>query len=365
MAAGAVISLQGVTKRFGGLTAVDGVSVDLVEGEFFALLGPSGCGKTTLLRMVAGFEEPDEGAIHLDGRDMARLGANRRPINLMFQSYALFPHMDVRRNISYGLEMERLAKGEIARRVDEILEQTQLSALAHRKPAQLSGGQRQRVALARALIKRPRVLLLDEPLGALDKKLREQMQLELKRLQHEFGITFVVVTHDQEEALVLADRIALMNGGRIVQLDAPRALYEEPRTRFAAQFIGLTNLFEGRAVAGGIEIAGLGPLQAACDLQAGSACALSVRPERIVLARDRMAEGYNAVSGEITDIAYLGQSENLRVAVDGYETPLSVCVAPDGQADARTDARTGAQRHRVGETVWCHWRPAHGRILTD
>ncbi|WP_420346587.1 ABC transporter ATP-binding protein [Pelagibius sp.] len=356
MAGGTVISLQGVTKRFGGLTAVDGVSVDLAEGEFFALLGPSGCGKTTLLRMVAGFEEPDEGAILLDGRDMARLGANRRPINLMFQSYALFPHMDVRRNISYGLEMERLPKGEIARRVDEILEQTQLSDLARRKPSQLSGGQRQRVALARALIKRPRVLLLDEPLGALDKKLREQMQLELKRLQHEFGITFVVVTHDQEEALVLADRIALMDGGRIVQLDAPRALYEEPRTRFAARFIGVTNLFEGRAVAEGIEVAGLGVLRAPSQLPAGTACALSVRPERMVLTTERLAEGYNALPGEITDIAYLGQSETLLVAVAGHDSPVLVRTSAD-------DAE--ASRYRVGQPVWCHWRPAHGRILTD
>ena len=223
-----VLDIDGVSKNFGSLTAVDGVSLSIRENEFFALLGPSGCGKTTLLRMLAGFETPTSGKILLDGADVSRVPPNRRPVNLMFQSYALFPHMSVRGNISYGLEMERRPAAEIRARVDEMLATTQLGPLADRKPDQLSGGQKQRVALARALIKRPRVLLLDEPLGALDKKLRGEMQIELKRLQNEVGITFVVVTHDQEEALVMADRMAVLRDGRLLQCDTPHEVYEHP-----------------------------------------------------------------------------------------------------------------------------------------
>ena len=240
-----VIRLQGYSKQFGLVTAVDRISVDFEEGEFFALLGPSGCGKTTLLRMIAGFETPSAGRMFLGTDDVTDLRPNRRPVNLMFQSYALFPHMSVRGNVAYGLEMERLPRAHIRRRVDEVLEMAKLSELADRKPDRLSGGQKQRVALARALVKRPRVLLLDEPLAALDKKLRQEMQLELKRLQHEVGITFVVVTHDQEEALVMADRIALMRAGRIEQLGDPKTLYEQPATRFVADFIGVANFFDG------------------------------------------------------------------------------------------------------------------------
>ena len=354
--AGTVISLQNVTKRFGALAAVDGVSVDLVEGEFFALLGPSGCGKTTLLRMIAGFEDPSEGTILLDGRDMTHMRANQRPVNLMFQSYALFPHMSVRANVSYGLEMERLARPEIETRVDEILSMAQLTDFADRKPHQLSGGQKQRVALARALVKRPRVLLLDEPLGALDKKLREQMQLELKRLQHEMGITFVVVTHDQEEALVMADRIALMRDGRIAQLDAPKALYEHPGSRFVAGFIGVTNLFEGAVVEGGIEVAGLDMLRAETDLEPGTPCALSVRPERIRISRTGPREGFNAVSGQVAELAYHGQDMNLLVDVAGQGTPVTVRLSAADETITDFD---------TGQTVWCNWRPEHGRILKD
>ena len=242
-----------MVKRFGTLTAVDGVSLSIRENEFFALLGPSGCGKTTLLRMLAGFETPNGGRILLDGADVSRVPPNRRPVNLMFQSYALFPHMSVRANIAYGLEMERKSAAEIRSRVDEMLATTQLGALADRKPDQLSGGQKQRVALARALVKRPRVLLLDEPLGALDKKLRGEMQIELKRLQHEVGITFIVVTHDQEEALVMADRMAVLKDGRLLQCDTPHAVYEHPADAFVAGFIGVMNFCEGSAVAGGVQ----------------------------------------------------------------------------------------------------------------
>ncbi len=355
MSGNAVITLDRVTRRFGTLTAVDAVSVDFREGEFFALLGPSGCGKTTLLRMIAGFEDPDEGQIMLDGEDMTGLRANRRPVNLMFQSYALFPHMTVRGNVSYGLEMEQLDKTEIRRRVDEILEMTELAALADRKPHQLSGGQKQRVALARALVKRPRVLLLDEPLGALDKKLREQMQLELKRLQHDLGITFVVVTHDQEEALVMADRIALMKDGRIEQLADPVSLYEEPRSRFVAGFIGVTNLIEGEISADGFAVSGLGVLQDCGQGDAGSA-ALSIRPERIRLSADKSLDGHTAVQGSIADIAYHGQDRNLLVAVDGLDHPLTVRV-PAGDESAVA--------LKTGDTVWCNWRPEHARLLKE
>lgn len=356
MAVRTVISLQAITKRFGGLAAVDQVSLDLLEGEFFALLGPSGCGKTTLLRTIAGFEHPEEGTILLDGEDMTRLGANRRPVNLMFQSYALFPHMTVRGNISYGLEMEKLDRRDIARRVDDILEMTQLSALGERKPDHLSGGQRQRVALARALVKRPRVLLLDEPLGALDKKLRGEMQLELKRLQHDLGITFLIVTHDQEEALVMADRIALMKDGRIAQLDSPKVLYEQPRSRFAARFIGVTNLLNGRATKDGIEVPGLGNIMTGETIVPETGCALSLRPERIFLTDQGAADGCNAVRGDIVDMAYHGQDMNVRVAMIGLEQPLVIRVSA---ADA------SAGNYAPGQQIWCNWRPEHGRLLTD
>ena len=355
MSGNAVITLDRVTRRFGTLTAVDAVSVDFREGEFFALLGPSGCGKTTLLRMIAGFEYPDEGQILLDGKDMTGLRANRRPVNLMFQSYALFPHMTVRGNVSYGLEMEQLDKPEIRRRVDEILEMTELAALGDRKPHQLSGGQKQRVALARALVKRPRVLLLDEPLGALDKKLREQMQLELKRLQHELGITFVVVTHDQEEALVMADRIALMKDGHIEQLADPVSLYEEPRSRFVAGFIGVTNLIEGEISADGFAVSGLGVLQT-CEKSGSGSAALSIRPERIRVSADERLEGHAAVNGSIADIAYHGQDRNLLVSVDGLGQPLTVRVAAGDE---------GSGGLKSGDTVWCNWHPEHARLLKE
>lgn len=353
-----VMSLEGVTKRFGSVTAVDDLSLDLEEGEFFALLGPSGCGKTTLLRMLAGFEMPDQGCVRLDGADITAQRANQRPVNLMFQSYALFPHMTVRANIRYGLEMEKLQASEIDRRVDEVLDRTQLAATAGRKPDQLSGGQRQRVALARALIKRPRVLLLDEPLAALDRKLREEMQLELKRLQHDVGITFVVVTHDQGEALVMADRVALMQDGRIEQLGPPRALYEHPQSRFVAGFIGTTNLFEGTAEAGGLRLEGHGVLQCTVSADApadGAAAVIAVRPERIVLhAKDR-PEGASGVEGKVSDIAYHGQDLNVHVAVEGVERHVQVRIS------AADDA---ARDYEIGRTVWCAWDPRHARLLT-
>jgi len=351
-----VMALEGVTRRFGAVTAVDSVSLDLREGEFFALLGPSGCGKTTLLRILAGFEAPDAGRVMLDGRDITGLRANRRPVNLMFQSYALFPHMTVRGNVAYGLEMEGLAKPEIDRRTGEILELAELSELANRKPDQLSGGQKQRVALARALVKRPRVLLLDEPLAALDKKLREQMQLELKRLQHEVGLTFVVVTHDQEEALVMADRLALMEAGRIAQTGSPRELYENPASRFVAGFIGVSNFFEGTTAEGGLATAAHGLLRANGPAAPGRPAAIAVRPERITLRAESGPADTNNAMGEIADIAYHGNDLNVHVAVAG--TGRAVVVRLDATG-------AGASDWRPGQTVWCCWRPEHGRLLTE
>ena len=349
-----VIRIEGVSKRFGPVTAVDSIDLDLRENEFFALLGPSGCGKTTLLRMIAGFADPSEGRILLDGQDMTPIRPNRRPINLMFQSYALFPHMTVAKNIAYGLEMENLDKAELNRRVDEILEKTELSAMRDRKPDRLSGGQRQRVALARALVKKPRVLLLDEPLGALDKKLREQMQLELKRMQHEFGITFVIVTHDQEEALVMADRIAVLKDGRVAQIGAPRDLYENPADRFVAGFIGKMNFFPGTVSGNGVSFADNGVL--AGDIAAGLSgdAVAAVRPERIKLSIEKPADTMNALPGTISEVAYHGQDVNLHVTVDGCDDPVLVRVPA-------TDADETVWHH--GGKVWCSWNPAHTRIL--
>ncbi len=353
-----VIEVAGVTKRFGAVTAVDSVAVGLREGEFFALLGPSGCGKTTLLRLIAGFEMPDAGRILLDGKDITTLRPNRRPVNLMFQSYALFPHMSVRANVAYGLEMERLVRREIDTRVEEMLAMTELSVLANRRPDQLSGGQRQRVALARALVKKPRVLLLDEPLGALDKKLREQMQLELKRFQHELGITFVVVTHDQDEALVMADRIALMKDGVIAQVGAPRDLYENPASRFVAGFIGVTNFFDGTVTEGGIAFDGHGLLKSDgfSALSTGAAASVAVRPERITLSRDTGLSDHNAVEGEIADLAYHGQDVNVLVRVEGMASPVMVRL---------TAVQEEQGNFQPGQRAWCNWRPEHGRILID
>jgi ABC-type Fe3+/spermidine/putrescine transport system ATPase subunit len=281
-----VIQIEGVVKRFGSLVAVDDVSLTIAENEFFALLGPSGCGKTTLLRMLAGFETPDAGRLELDGRDLVGVKPYKRPLNMMFQSYALFPHMTVEQNVMYGLRMEGVAKTEARERAAAALEMVQLADRGARRPAQLSGGQRQRVALARALVKRPRVLLLDEPLSALDRQIRAEMQLELKRLQHTVGITFVVVTHDQEEALTMADRIAVMKDGRVVQVGTPDELYERPATRFVAAFLGEANVFED-----------------------GGATTV-VRPERLRLAAAGDGAGMDGAAtvlpGRLAEVVYLG-----------------------------------------------------------
>ncbi|HEY7689125.1 MAG TPA: ABC transporter ATP-binding protein [Dongiaceae bacterium] len=348
-----VVAVNGVTKRFGGITAVEDLSLAIAEKEFFALLGPSGCGKTTLLRVIAGFEQPDTGRVLLDGRDVTALRPNRRPVNMMFQSYALFPHLTVQGNVAYGLEMEGVAGPERSRRVGEALDLVQLGSVADRKPHQLSGGQRQRVALARALVKRPRVLLLDEPLAALDRKLRQQMQFELKRLQHEIGITFLVVTHDQEEALAMADRIALMDGGRIAQLDTPRGLYERPASRFVAGFIGMTNFLDGRLAPGGIEVDGVGLIRGAAPKSEGRAT-LAIRPERIQVSAAPGAAG--AMNGTVVGIAYLGQDLVVQIGLPGRDQPLI----------ARLGAGSEAARHLAsGAKVWCDWPAEAAQILID
>jgi spermidine/putrescine ABC transporter ATP-binding subunit len=325
-----ILRIEGVGKSFGPVTAVDNVSLDIRENEFFALLGPSGCGKTTLLRMLAGFEAPNTGRILLDGKDISPLPPEKRPLNLMFQSYALFPHMTVRQNLSYGLEMERLPKADIRRRVDDTMGMTDLTPFAERKPEQLSGGQKQRVALARALVKRPKVLLLDEPLGALDKKLRERMQLELKRMQNEAGITFVIVTHDQEEALVMADRMAILKDGRLLQVGAPEEVYERPADRFVANFIGVMNFIDGKTGADGVFAAE--GLQVKAQGGTPGTATLAIRPENIAIG----PPGDLPVSGVIVDIAYHGLDRVLHVRTAAAETPLQVRIPASGAGNWKT-----------------------------
>ena len=351
-----VIRLRRLTKRFDGVSAVDGVSLDVQANELFALLGPSGCGKTTLLRMIAGFEVPDEGEIFLRGQDITGMRPSRRPINMMFQSYALFPHMSVYKNIAYGLEVEGLAAAEIERRVGEMMNMTQLTPFSHRKPARLSGGQKQRVALARSLVKRPCVLLLDEPLGSLDKKLREQMQRELKRIQHQSGITFIFVTHDQEEALSMADRIALLNQGKIVQVGTPQSLYEHPNCRFAADFIGVMNFFEGGVEGDGVRINGGVFLRGAipAGIVNGARANMAVRPERVTLSVEPPAKDVNRLKGRISNITYYGQELSVRVQVKGLPECLYARLSC---------AAEQAGSLRKGQLVWCGWETKHCRIL--
>ncbi len=320
----AYVQIENVSKRFGDFIAVSNVSLTVERGEIFCLLGASGCGKTTLLRLLAGFETPSAGRLLIDGQDLADVPPYRRPVNMMFQSYALFPHMSVERNVAFGLEQEHLPAREIARRVGEILEIVRMTPYLARKPHQLSGGQRQRVALARALVKRPKLLLLDEPLGALDRKLREHTQFELINIQQQLGVTFIVVTHDQEEAMTLATRIGVMNHGEIVQVGTPRQIYEFPATRFVADFIGSVNLFEGRLVEDEpdyvrIQCADL-PASVLVDhgISAPPDAALwvAVRPEKIGLTREQPAPADNWAHGVVREVAYLGELSVFLVRLD-------------------------------------------------
>src|SRR5947209_11957399 len=317
----ALVSFDRVTKRFGDFTAVEGLSLDIHEREFFALLGPSGCGKTTLLRLLAGFEAPDTGSVTLAGEDLAGIPPYRRPVNMMFQSYALFPHMTVAGNVAFGLKQDGLPKDEIAARVDEMLGLVQLRPLAARKPDQLSGGQRQRVALARSLAKRPKVLLLDEPLAALDRKLREETRFELKELQRRLETTFVIVTHDQDEAMTVADRIGVMDRGTLAQVGTPAEIYERPRSRWVAGFVGDVNLIEGRVTAVYpsfvmVEREGM-RLRVAHAPVAPGPIAVALRPEKIRISHAAPDGAFeNGAAGTVTDIGYLGTVSLYKVQLD-------------------------------------------------
>ena len=311
---GPIIEIRSVTKRFGNTVAVDDNSLEIRSGEFFALLGPSGCGKTTLLRMLAGLEIPTSGEFLIDGEDMAGIPPNRRPVNMVFQSYAVFPHMTVFDNVAYGLRVTGTPKDRIETEVMTALAQVRLEDYRERMPDQLSGGQKQRVALARALVKKPKVLLLDEPLSALDAKLREAMQIELVSLQHSVGITFVIVTHDQDEALSMADRIAVIRAGRIEQVATPRELYEYPRTRFVADFIGKMNVFDVASRTAGdgqvtVEVPRLGEIAIPWQEPADTVDSIAIRPEKTRLSRERPAEELFSVSARVTNVAYHGERE--------------------------------------------------------
>ena len=356
------ISIRECSKHFGPVRAVDGVDLNIVQGEFFALLGPSGCGKTTLLRLLAGFESPTKGEIFIDDQPMSSVAPNHRPVNMVFQNYAIFPHLSVAQNIGYGLRKAKLPKAELQRRIDEALALIKLDGYGDRKSDQLSGGQRQRVALARALIKQPKVLLLDEPLGALDKKLREQMQIELRALQREVGITFVFVTHDQEEALSMSDRIAVMSMGQVLQVDTPERLYEQPSNREVADFIGTMNFFDGtvKGVEGETAIIDAGPLgtvhssRSNGGLTAGAPVLVAIRPEKIVVGETAPSAGENGVRGHIGAAAYLGDRSHLHVRVAGHDQ--SIAVASQNLAPALSGARP------TKDEVWLTW-PAEAVVL--
>jgi putrescine transport system ATP-binding protein len=363
----AYVRIDNITKRFGDFTAVNNVSLKIYKGEIFCLLGGSGCGKSTLLRMMAGFEEPTSGAIHLDGQDMAGIPPYERPVNMMFQSYALFPHMTVEKNIAFGLEQERgLSRAEIASRVTDILEIVKLTPYAARKPHQLSGGQRQRVALARSLVKRPKLLLLDEPLGALDKKLREATQFELINIQETLGVTFIVVTHDQEEAMTLASRIGVMNRGEIVQIGTPTEIYEFPMTKFVADFIGSVNMFEGRLVEDlpdrariqSDELGGVIFIDHGISSAPAATVWAAVRPEKINILRTPPADtSENCVKGVVKEIAYMGDLSIYLVKIDSGKTVRVTLPNVERLSDD--------ERIQWDETVWLTWHSSSPVVVTQ
>jgi spermidine/putrescine transport system ATP-binding protein len=346
-----MIEIRGVTRSYGPFKALDDANLTIREGEFFSLLGPSGCGKTTLLRMIAGFDNPTTGSIHIDGQSMDGIPANRRPTNMVFQSYAIFPHLNVEQNVAYGLKRQRLGATEERRLVEEALGQVSLSGLGKRGATELSGGQRQRVALARALVMRPKVLLLDEPLSALDKKLREQMQVELRRLQQAVGITFVLVTHDQYEALALSDRIAVMFGGKIAQVSSPKEIYQRPVNRQVADFVGGMNFMQGDVVEVNgstitLDTAGFGRVKTEKPAGFGTSghtakgqATLGIRPERLRVLWDD-AKASHEVTGKVVERHYFGEITQLVVEVPGFEKPLSVTETNNFGAD---DLPVGAQ----------------------
>ena len=353
-----LLEITRASKHFGATAAVDNVSLTIERGALFALLGPSGCGKTTLLRMIAGFEAPESGRIVIDGVDVTRLPPYARPVNMMFQSYALFPHMDVAGNIAFGLRQERMDRRRLAARVDEMLALVQMSDYSRRRPHQLSGGQRQRVALARALAKTPKLLLLDEPLAALDRKLRTETRLELVGIQERVGTTFLVVTHDQEEALSMASQVAVMNRGRLVQVGTPAEVYERPHSRFVADFVGEVNLFEGELTVEpkrlALRVVGFDqpvPLPAGTNLPDGAAAALAVRPEKLVLSRARPAG--LAIPATVSSIGYQGGGSMVHLA------------AAQGRSLKVYLPSTPTNRFVRGMAVWASWSPEDAVVLTQ
>ena len=357
------ISLRHVTKRFGNFTAVSEVSLDVYRQELFCLLGGSGCGKSTLLRMLAGFEEPTSGQIFIDGQDMAGIPPYRRPVNMMFQSYALFPHMSVEDNVAFGLKQDATPRREIRERVAAMLELVKLSAFSRRKPHQLSGGQRQRVALARSLVKEPKLLLLDEPLGALDRKLRESTQYELMNLQDKLGVTFIVVTHDQEEAMMLASRIGVMNLGHIVQVGTPTEIYEFPTSRFVADFIGSVNMFAGQVIAEDSHFVRIAAPEAGCTIFIDHGVAappnaqlwVALRPEKINISREPPANPTeNCMQGVVDGIAYMGDMSIYLVKIDSGK--MVRVTLPNS-------VRQLSQRISWEETVWLSWDASSPVVL--
>ena len=358
------IKLRSVSKKFDEFTAVDNIDLDIYKGELFSLLGGSGCGKTTLLRMMAGFETPSSGTIYIDGVDMTEVPPYDRPINMMFQSYALFPHMTVEQNVAYGLKRDKIPKDEIKRRVEEILSMVELSDFVKRKPHQLSGGQRQRVALARALVKRPKVLLLDEPLGALDKRLREQTQFELINIQDQLGVTFVVVTHDQEEAMTLSTRMAMMDAGKFQQIGEPTEVYEYPESRLVANFIGSANMFEGRVTKSdadhvvvtskelGVEFYTNHPM----SIIEGTKVWVAVRPEKITLSKTSLDATTNQLKGVVVDIGYHGKTSTYRVRISNDQI-IEVSVP--------SQKRPRGERHSIDwdEEIYLNWEQSGAVVL--
>ncbi len=358
------VRIQKVTKKFGDFTAVSDVSLDIYKGELFCLLGGSGCGKSTLLRMLAGFEAPTEGQIEIDGQDMSRIPPYDRPTNMMFQSYALFPHMTVEANVAYGLLRGGMRKSEAMDRVADMLKMVQLTQFAKRKPHQLSGGQRQRVALARSLVKQPKLLLLDEPLGALDKKLREETQFELLRIQETLGITFIIVTHDQEEAMTLSTRIGVMDAGEIVQVGEPPEIYEHPKSRFVADFIGSVNMFEGRVTIDEPDYIHIASPEVGGEIHIGHgvSCRMNqqmwyaIRPEKVRLSREKPEGVQNAFRGMVEEVGYMGSLSIYRVRL------------ATGKMISATQANTSRQDIAAitwDEEVWVSWGDTSGVVLAQ
>jgi len=359
-----LIRFRNVVKKYGDFKAIDNISLDIYEREFFSLLGPSGCGKTTLMRMLAGFETPSSGDITLGGEDIVSVPPNKRPVNMMFQSYALFPHLNVADNIAFGLKRSNMPKSEIAGRVDEMLNMVQLQQFASRKPAQLSGGQRQRVALARSLAKRPRLLLLDEPLGALDKKLRQETQFELMDIQEKLGTTFVIVTHDQEEAMTVSSRVAVMEHGQIMQIATPAQIYEFPNSRYVADFIGDINLLEGKCGKTGDDnivkihwAEGQDAIRATTseEINTDAECCFAIRPEKVRISSEQPMDVANAVAGKVHDIAYLGNISTYYVKVASGQ------IIKAQTANQRRLSRRGISWE---DNVWLSWTATAGLVLT-